>query len=291
MKYLNEIKNHQRIFLSVLVVLVATVIFETGQQYYYITRYNIVEDVSFMHLFKSHLYKWLVWLLLSAPLIIRAKYNAEVTELKNADIRIYAVQILLLVVCNIVIISFIELVRSGEPFILSLFVSEFLPFHMFQKVPLYVLGYFLLAVMLHFYFASKTLQVQVRQFGEIKKINAELYEKLSHSVADKASVLTIKIGNSHKVIPMEEISWIAAEDYCVRVHTCDGNSYLMRMSLKALEEVLSNDFLRVHRKAIVNLKMIDAVQSKGAKHLILKDDTEIPISKSGLKILKTSLSV
>lgn len=291
MNYLAEIKHHRRLIFSILMVLVATVIFETGQQYYYITRYNLVEDISFLHLFKTHLYKWLVWLILSTPLIIKAQHNARETELKNADIRNYAIQILLLVATNIIIISFIELIRSGEPFSILLFTTEFLPFHTFQKVPLYVLGYFLLAVMLHFYFASKNLQVQVQEFGDLKKINSELYEKLSHTVTDRATVLSIKIGNSQKVIPMQEISWIEADDYCVRVHTRDSNSYLMRMSLKALEEILSSDFLRVHRKAIVNVTMIDTLESNGSHYLILKDLTEVPVAKSKLKMVKTSIAI
>ena len=285
MNYLAEIKSHRRLIFSILIVLIATVIFKTGLQFYYVTRYSLVKEASFLYFFNNHLYKWLIWLLLSAPLIVKAQKNAHEAELKNTDIRHYAILILLLLALNILIISVTQLGRTGEAFTLTLLLTEYVPFQNFQKVPLYVLGYFLLTVMLHFYFASKKLQVQVQEFGDLKNINSGLYEKLSHTVTDKASELSIKIGNSQKIIPMQEISWIEADDYCVRVHT------LMRMSLKALEEVLSQDFLRVNRKAIVNITMIDTLQSNGTHHLILKDHTEVPVTKSQLKMVKTSIAI
>ena len=291
MNYLSEIHNHRKLIFSMVAILLATVIFETGQQYYYVTRYNLVEEASFLYFFNNHLYKWLIWLLFSIPLVTSAQHYARKAELTTADIRRYALLILLLVALNILVISVIQLVRTGESLSFMLLITEYIPFQTFQKVPLYVLGYFLLAVLLHFYFAGRRLQVQVQEFGDLKKINSELYEKLSHTVTDKAAVLSVKIGNSQKVIPMQEISWIEADDYCVRVYTRDGSSYLMRMSLKALENILSGDFLRVHRKAIVNLTMVDTLASNGTHHLVLKDLTEVPVSKSKLKMLKTTLAV
>ncbi|MFK8165085.1 MAG: LytTR family transcriptional regulator DNA-binding domain-containing protein [Lewinella sp.] len=42
------------------------------------------------------------------------------------------------------------------------------------------------------------------------------------------------------------------DDYCVNIHLADGRKYVMRKSLKALQEKLPGHFMRVHRKYIMN---------------------------------------
>ena len=109
---------------------------------------------------------------------------------------------------------------------------------------------------------------------------------MSDSFEDRSSVLNIKIGNKQKIIPFESIYWIEADDYCSKVHTKNDSAYTMRISLKALEEKLSNNFLRVHRKAIVNMNSVEEFKNNGSSLLVLKNKTEVLVSNSKRKFVK-----
>ena len=105
----------------------------------------------------------------------------------------------------------------------------------------------------------------------------------------KTKILNIKIGNKRKIISVNEIMWLEADDYCVLVHTINDPSYTMRISLKALQEKLSNNFLRVHRKGIVNMDMVKELNLNSNPRLVLKNDQEVIVSKSNLKFVKDFL--
>ena len=130
------------------------------------------------------------------------------------------------------------------------------------------------------------MQIEVEQLSELKKTNTELYKKLSKHIDDKSTVLNIKIGNNRKIIYVKDICWIEADDYCVIVHTNNDAAYTMRSTLKALENKLSNNFLRVHRKAIANMDMAKELNLSQSPKLILQNNIEIPVSKSNLKMVK-----
>jgi len=126
----------------------------------------------------------------------------------------------------------------------------------FSKGPIYILGYIAIAIILHFYFVSEELPFQVQELSELKDSNLKLYNELKSEINDKTTILNVKIGNKRRIIPVEEIQWIEADDYCVKLHLENGKSYTMRSNLKALENKLSLPFLRVHRKTIVNMTMV-----------------------------------
>ena len=143
---------------------------------------------------------------------------------------------------------------------------------------------------MHLYFVNEQLQIKVQSLSELKRTNARLYAELKEKVDDRTSVLNIKIGNKRKIIPVDEVLWIEADDYCVKVHTTNQQCYTMRSSLKALSLKLDTNFLRVHRKAIANMTMIKELSLSQSPNLILNDNTEVPVSKSHLKTVRDFLS-
>jgi two-component system LytT family response regulator len=93
------------------------------------------------------------------------------------------------------------------------------------------------------------------------------------------------------VIPYDDIIWIEAEDYYVRVHST-GRRALVRLALKTLAERLDPDrFVRVHRHAIVNLSRVRAVEplASGDQRLLLSDGTELRVSRTFRAALKERL--
>jgi two-component system, LytTR family, response regulator len=84
-----------------------------------------------------------------------------------------------------------------------------------------------------------------------------------------------------RVIPVGEIDWIEAQDYYVELHI-GGSSYLLRRSLKLLEERLDpRQFARVHRSTIVNVARIRALRpaTHGERDLVLRDGTQLKLSR------------
>ncbi|GAB5401188.1 MAG: hypothetical protein Aureis2KO_27730 [Aureisphaera sp.] len=165
-----------------------------------------------------------------------------------------------------------------------------MPFYTYQKGPIFVLGYSALAIIFHLFFLNEQLQIKVQKLSELKEVNLQLYNSLKNEINDRTTILNIKIGNKRKIIPIENILWIEADDYCVKVHLQDESTYTMRSSLKTLESKLPTNYLRVHRKAIVNMKMAQELNTASSAKLILSNQTEVPVSKSNLKTVMDFIS-
>ena len=276
------IPRFKRLFICIVIAILLIITFETAQQLYYINRYEIAEGVTFFELLKGQSYRWMVWTILGLFLFGYIKHTRQ-----EANSRSYYIKLLLsilgLVVVNIFIISWLQMTFSKVDFSTSLFFNEFVVFYIFQKAPMYTLGYLAISAIFHLYFSNEQLQVKVHHLADVKNTNELLYKKLSTYTDDKAQVLTIKIGNKKRIVPVAQICWIESDDYCVKVHTNEGDSLSMRSSLKALEEKLGANFLRVHRKAIVNMDYVKAFTLSSTPKIILENQEEVQVSKSQLK--------
>ncbi len=98
--------------------------------------------------------------------------------------------------------------------------------------------------------------------------------------------LTVSTLDGPKVVSVDQIDWIEAADYCVRLHVA-GRAWLLRQSLSALENRLDpRIFLRTHRSAIVNLDRI--IGSRG-RRLVLRDGKRVPVSRSRRTVVERRL--
>jgi two-component system LytT family response regulator len=80
----------------------------------------------------------------------------------------------------------------------------------------------------------------------------------------------------------EEIDWIEAADYYVKLHVGE-KSHLMRESMNTLEKQLDPEmFLRVHRSSIVNLDRVRELHAGGGTDhaVVLHDGTRLKLSRS-----------
>jgi len=104
--------------------------------------------------------------------------------------------------------------------------------------------------------------------------------------------LVVKSGGRITLLRVDEIDWIEAADYCVRIHS-RGRSYMIRESMSALEARLTPErFSRVHRSAIVNLDRVYEIQSSfhGEHVIILRDGTKLLMNRSRRARLEALLS-
>jgi len=122
--------------------------------------------------------------------------------------------------------------------------------------------------------------------GNIEKIKIHLAdgdEKLYRVVIKKS-------GKIH-VISTSDINFLEAQDDYVMIYTNDGK-YLKQQTMKYFEKHLDPDqFVRVHRSYIANISSIERIEpyEKSNYILILKDGNKVPVSRSGMQVLKENL--
>ncbi len=103
--------------------------------------------------------------------------------------------------------------------------------------------------------------------------------------------VVIKDGNKISIIPVESIKWIEAQDDYVMINSEQGR-FLKKKTMKYFENHLDeNMFVRIHRSYIINVDFIQHLEQTGKEsyHIILKNGKELPVSKSGLAKLKSTL--
>jgi two-component system LytT family response regulator len=103
--------------------------------------------------------------------------------------------------------------------------------------------------------------------------------------------LLVNVGTRSIVVPLEEVTWIRADDYCATVFA-SGKSYVLRESLNELERRLDGaEFIRAHRSAIVRVDAVQALErsSTGAMHCVLRDGTRVPVSRSRREAVTSAL--
>ena len=138
--------------------------------------------------------------------------------------------------------------------------------------------------------AKKT--VRQSHAGELSRQLASLLER-SGAVSTAAAApaapaapysdrLVVKSSGRVFFLRSEEIDWVEAADYYVKLHA-GGKTHLLRETMNALEERLDpRKFFRVHRSAIVNLDRIRELQPyfRGEHVLILQDGTRLKLSRA-----------
>lgn len=116
------------------------------------------------------------------------------------------------------------------------------------------------------------------------KQHLSISEEILHRVVIKKS------GKIH-VISTEDILYLEAQDDYVMIYTPEGK-YLKQQTMKYFENHLDPErFVRVHRSYISNVTSIERIEpyEKSNFVLILKDGSKIPVSRSGMQVLRTKL--
>lgn len=289
MNWLSNIFTRKNVFFIAIVLIIA-ITFETFQQKFYIEHFKLYENILFFDLFKNQFIRWVIWVLCGLPMLFFIRKDVE-KEINSRIILKHIVIIFNTVFVTILCIALVSFISFENNFSTTKFFNDYFLFFIFQKVPIFTLGYIAITVILFLNFKNELLHVKVQTLSELKKSNKKLYEKLKSSSTDKTKILNIKIGNKRKIIAVEDITFLEADDYCVNVHSVDNLSYSMRTSLKALQEKLNSNFLRVHRKSIVNMKKVKEIKYTPKPVLLLETNQKVFISKSNLKQVKEYLDL
>ena len=129
--------------------------------------------------------------------------------------------------------------------------------------------------------------------SRVRQIEPVPVRELLETHRDGAALdrLLIRDRSNVHVIPVEQIDYIEAQDdyVCIRA---GGRHYLKEQTLAELEvHLAAKGFLRIHRRYILNVSRLAKIElsEKDSRLAILKDSTELPISRSGYVKLRALL--
>ena len=145
--------------------------------------------------------------------------------------------------------------------------------------------------------ALRQAKAQIEQ-REINKLSRKLFALLEDRAAPPekkaAGYLTrfmIKASGRVLFLKAEEVDWIAADDYYVKLHA-GRKTHMLRETLSDLETRLDPEkFIRIHRSTIVNIERIKELHPhfNGEYLVILQDGTELKLSRSRREQVQAAL--
>lgn len=128
---------------------------------------------------------------------------------------------------------------------------------------------------------------------QVAEAKANTRQLLDHVSSGKTQRIVVKTGTKIKIVPVEEILYLQADDDYVNIHTADG-AYLKNKTMAWFEQSLDGgEFVRVHRSYIIKIPEITRIDpyEKDAHLAILKSGAKIPVSKSGYVKLRGVLGL
>jgi two-component system, LytTR family, response regulator len=113
------------------------------------------------------------------------------------------------------------------------------------------------------------------------------------ATAAQQNRVVVKTGSKVKIIPVHDIQYLEADDDYVKIITGEG-SFLKNKTMNFYEQSLDpQQFVRVHRSYIVHINQITKIEpyQKETHLAILRNGTQIPVSKTGYVKLKSMLGI
>lgn len=115
--------------------------------------------------------------------------------------------------------------------------------------------------------AANKVKTQIELKTNVQKENKQ--ETINHMFVKSA----------YKLVRIEftNINYIESQHEYVKIHLLNNESVSTKMSLKSMEELLpGNQFVRVHRSFIVNLKKVSVIERN---RIVYEEKIYIPVSK------------
>lgn len=139
-------------------------------------------------------------------------------------------------------------------------------------------------------FASALERVRARLHGSAPDDVKTLLQDIRQKRAPLERIL-IKEGPNVRVIPVEHVDYLQAQDDYAAIHT-EGKSYLKQQRIAEFEKLLeASRFIRIHRSYILNVDRLARIETyaKNSRMAILKNGTRLPVSRKGYEKLKEML--
>lgn len=141
---------------------------------------------------------------------------------------------------------------------------------------------------------NKAIEKYLAQNGtaEPQKQTESLLETVAQSPAQHERIV-VKTGTKVKIIPVQDVEYLSADDDYVSIHTPEG-SFLKNKTMSFFEQTLdARLFVRVHRSYIISIPQITRIDphEKDSHLATLKSGAKVPVSKAGYIKLKQVLGL
>ena len=133
---------------------------------------------------------------------------------------------------------------------------------------------------------ERLTQALERVRARITQVQPKPEHKLAARLRDPRSPvnrLLIRDGANVHIVPLSKVDYVEAQDDYVSIHA-ERRSYLKEQTMGELETALDpRHFVRIHRSFLLNIDRLAKVETtdKDSRVAILRDDTRLPISRSG----------
>jgi two-component system, LytTR family, response regulator len=124
--------------------------------------------------------------------------------------------------------------------------------------------------------------------GADKRISNLVQQPLT----DKLERIVVKTGTKIRIIPVDKIIYLEAQDDYIMVYTEEGK-HLKQGTMKHYEDHLDNSrFIRVHRSYIVRIDQVTQLEPYGKDSYVLKlkNGASLKVSRNGLRNLKENFN-
>lgn len=105
--------------------------------------------------------------------------------------------------------------------------------------------------------------------------------------------IVIKDHSTIRIIPVNQVQYIEAADDYIKIVTAEGH-WLKNKTMAAMEKQLPDQqFVRIHRSYLVNVQEISKLHpmEKESYVAVLKNNKQLPVSKTGYQKLKEKLGI
>lgn len=94
-----------------------------------------------------------------------------------------------------------------------------------------------------------------------------------------------------RLVPVRDVTHVLAADDYSEVHLVDGPPAMVEVTLRAWEDRLPRDFVRIHRSSLVNLRHVAAVEHREGKwEVMLRGGLRLAVSRRMAGALEERLS-
>ena len=116
------------------------------------------------------------------------------------------------------------------------------------------------------------------------KAYTDKLERLSEEMVKRSERITITHQKGVKLVRIDEIVLLKAENNCTRLSFKDGSQFLDTRTLKHYDKELSGrSFFRVHRSYLINLDELEELSRTEGNQAVLSNGFRVPVARGALQ--------
>ncbi len=128
-----------------------------------------------------------------------------------------------------------------------------------------------------------------------KNYNTQLNNDIQHSVlkenmGGKSKKIVLSTSKEVLVVDTNDIMHLESDSFYTHIYLRNGESIFMTKTLKEFNTMLSEyGFVRIHNSHLVNIKYITSFNKKDGGHVVLNENTILPVSRRRRNVLISAL--